>query len=111
MATKIGLRDVAALPPNSILWDSQVRGFCVRRQHSETITYSVIYRNKDNIQKWLKLGRYPILTPALARQEAIKVLRSVALGEDPSEQRQQLRNSMSVGQAATIMKATCNLEK
>jgi Arm DNA-binding domain len=98
MATKIGLRDVGQLPPNSILWDSQIRGLCVRRQHSETVTWSVVYRNRDGRQKWYKLGRYPILTPFLARQEAVKILRSVTLGDDPSEERHEKRHAMSVAQ-------------
>jgi integrase len=100
MATKIGLRDVADLQPNQILWDETVRGFCVRRQHSETITFSVVYRTKSNVQRWHKLGRSPVLTPHLARQEAIRVLRSVALGDDPSAERYSERNSMTVAQLA-----------
>ena len=63
---------------------------------SEVITYSVIYRNRDGSQKWFKLGRHPILTPHLARQEAVRVLRAVTVGEDPSAERQSLRNSMTV---------------
>ena len=98
MATKIGLRDVASLLPNSILWDSQIRGLCVRKQRSETITWSVVYRNRDGRQKWYKLGRYPILTPFLARQEAVKILRAVTLGDDPSEARHERRHAMSVAQ-------------
>jgi integrase len=98
MAIKIGLRDVTNLQPNSILWDQTVRGFCVRRQHSETITFSVFYRSKDQVQRWHKIGRFPVLTPHLARQEAIRILRSVALGEDPSGERQAQRNSMTVAQ-------------
>jgi integrase len=98
MATKIGLRDVANLPPNSILWDQTVRGFCVRRQHSETITFSVYYRSKDQVQRWHKIGRFPVLTPHLARLEAIRILRAVALGDDPSAERMAQRNSMTVAQ-------------
>ena len=98
MATKIGLRDVAALPPNSIIWDSAVRGFCVRRQQSETITFSVVYRNRDGTQRWHKVGRFPVLTPHLARQEAIRILRAVALGQDPSAERKEMRNAMTVAQ-------------
>jgi integrase len=98
MATKIGLRDVANLQPNQILWDETVRGLCCRRQRSETITWSVVYRNRDQQQKWFKVGRYPILTPTLARQEAIKILRSVTLGGDPSAERHSVRNSMTVSQ-------------
>jgi Arm DNA-binding domain len=109
MATKIGLRDVRQLPPNSILWDSQITGLCVRRQHSETVTWSVVYRNRDYQQKWFKLGRWPILTPHLARQEAVKILRAATLGEDPSEERREKRHAMSVAQLcddyATDMKS------
>lgn len=98
MAIKIGLRNVAALPPNSILWDQTVRGFCVRRQHSETITFSVYYRSKDQVQRLHKIGRFPVFTPDQARREAARILRSVALGEDPSAERQAQRNSMTVAQ-------------
>ena len=93
MATKIGMRDIAALQPNSILWDLEVRGFCARRQFSNVVTYSVIFRNREGRQHWFKLGRHPILTPSLARQEAIKVLRSATLGEDPSDARKALRSA------------------
>ena len=87
MKAKIGIKVVESLPPNSILWDSKVSGLCARRQFSDVVTYSVIFRNREGRQHWFKLGRHPILTPSLARQEAIKVLRAVTLGEDPSAQR------------------------
>jgi integrase len=98
MAIKIAARDVKNLQPNSILWDSDVRGLCVRRQFSETITWSVVYRNRDHQQKWFKVGRYPILTPTLARLAAIKILRKVTLGDDPSAERHDERNAMSFSQ-------------
>jgi integrase len=98
MATKIGLRELAALPPNSILWDEEVKGFNARRQFSKIITFSVIYRTLDGVQRWHKIGRFPIFTPHLARLEAIKILRSVALGEDPSGARQSLRNAITVSE-------------
>jgi integrase len=72
----------------------------VRRQLSEVITYSIIYRNREGAQKWYKLGRHPILTPHLARQEAVRILRAVTLGEDPSGERKALRNAMTVAQLA-----------
>jgi len=98
MTTKIGLRDIAALPPNSIIWDHEVKGFNARRQFSEVVTFSVIYRTQENHQRWHKIGRWPIFTPHLARLEAIKILRSVALGQDPSAERKELRNAMTVAQ-------------
>jgi integrase len=84
--------------PNSIVWDAEVRGFNARKQFSDVITYSVIYRTNDGTQRWHKLGRHPILTPELARKEAIKTLRAVTLGEDPSATRHEARHSMTIGQ-------------
>jgi integrase len=100
MAIKIGLRDVANLHQNQILWDSLIRGLCVRKQRSETSTWSVFYRNNANVQRWHKIGRFPVFTPDQARREAARILRSVALGEDPSAERQSLRSSMTVAQLA-----------
>jgi hypothetical protein len=39
------------------------------------VTFSVVYRTREGVQRWQKLERFPILTPHLARQEAIRVLR------------------------------------
>ena len=47
MRTKIGLKAIAAMPPNSILWDTEVRGLNARRQFSEVVTYSVVYRTLE----------------------------------------------------------------
>jgi integrase len=98
MPTKLGYKAIGAMQPNSVLWDAEVRGFNARRQFSEVITYSVFYRTKDGVQRWHKLGRHPILTPDLARKEAIKVLRTVTLGGDPSAERHEERHSMTVAQ-------------
>ncbi len=95
---RIGLKEIEAMQPNTILWDTEVRGFVARRQHSDIITFSVVYRTKENVQRWQKLERYPILTPHLARQEAIKVLRAKALGEDPARARMALRHGMTVAE-------------
>ena len=77
-----------------------MRGLCCRRQRSETITYSVFYRSREGIQRLHKIGRHGVFTPDQARREAARILRSVALGEDPSGERQSLRNSMTVAQLA-----------
>jgi integrase len=95
---RIGLKEIAAMEPNTILWDQEVRGFVARRQHSDIVTFSVVYRTKENVQRWQKLERFPILTPHLARQEAIRVLRAKALGQDPSAERMALRNGMTVAE-------------
>ena len=96
MPTKIGLRDIAAMQPNSILWDSAVRGFNARRQFSDVVTFNVFYRTQDGTQRWHKIGRHGIFKPDVARQEARRILIAVALGQDPSGERFKLRNSMTV---------------
>jgi integrase len=109
---KIGLREIAAQPPGPFLiWDREVRGFCARRQLSETITYSVVFRTQEGTQRWMKIGRHPILTPHLARQRAIEVLRDVTLGKDPAGERHALRNALTVSELCDEYSAKVNGKK
>jgi hypothetical protein len=93
---RIGLREIQAMEPNTILWDLEVKGFVARRQFSEVVTFSVVYRTREGVQRWQKLERFPILTPHLARQEAIRVLRAKALGQDPAGERMALRHGPTI---------------
>jgi hypothetical protein len=61
---RIGQREIASMEPNTILWDREVRGFVARRQHSDIITFSVVYRTREGVQRWQKLERFPILPEA-----------------------------------------------
>jgi site-specific recombinase XerD len=108
---KLGHRVVSVMQPNSVVWDTEVRGFCARRQFSDVVTYSVVFRTNDNIQRWYKLGRTPIFTPDLARKEAIRVLRDVALGKDPSAERHESRHGMTVAQLCDEYEADMNSGK
>lgn len=110
--TKIGLQMLAAMPPGPFLmWDNEVRGFCCRRQFSNTITYSVVFRTRSGLQRWMKVGRHPILTPALARAEAIRILRAVTLGEDPANERYALRSGATVSELLDQYLADMQSEK
>ena len=85
---KINLRLIAAQPPGPFLiWDTKTVGFNVRRQQSDAITYSVIYRTRDGRQRWWKIGRHGPWTPTMARDEAKNIIIAVDLGKDPSRQR------------------------
>jgi Phage integrase, N-terminal SAM-like domain len=95
---RIGLREIQAMQPNTILWDLEVRGFVARRQFSDIITFSVVYRTRENVQRWQKLARFPILTPHMARQEAITVLRAKALGQDPAGDKMALRSGPTISE-------------
>ena len=81
--SRIGLREIAAMEPHTILWDLVPRGFCARRQFSDVITYSVYFRTRDGRQRFYKIGRHGVFTPTQAREAAKEVLRNVAVGKDP----------------------------
>lgn len=98
MAQKIGMRNILAMQPQTILWDSIVRGFNARRQYGDAITFSVFYRTLDQQQRWHRIGRFGTWTPDQARKEAQRVLRARDLGEDPSGARMAVRNSPTVAQ-------------
>ena len=87
---RIGLREIAAMQPNTILWDLEVHGFWPAASYRRR---DLLRRlpNRGNVQRWQKLERFPILTPHLARQEAIRVLRAKALGQDPAGEKMALR--------------------
>jgi len=108
---RIGLREITAMEPHTTLWDLEVKGFVARRQHSDVVTFSVVYRTLDGTQRWQKLERFPIFTPHIARQEAIRILRAKALGQDPAAEKMALRNGMTVGELCDQYSARDNGKK
>ena len=93
---RIGMREVAAMEPHTILWDLETKGFMARRQFSDVITYSVYFRTRDRQQRVYKIGRHGVFTPTQARDEAKAVLRNVAVGKDPSAELKALRHGPTV---------------
>jgi integrase len=98
MSTKIGIKQVLAMQPGTIIWDDKVRGFNARRQKSETVTFSVFYRTLGGKQRWHRIGRFGVWSPDQARKEAQRMLRARDLGEDPSGARMAVRNSPTFAQ-------------
>ena len=99
MPTKIGLRDIAAMQPNSILWDSAVRGFNARRQFSDVVTFNVFYRTQDGTQRpaGTRSEGMGIFKPDVARQEARRIPYGRSSWTGPKRgERSKLRNSMTV---------------
>jgi hypothetical protein len=96
--TKINLRAIAAMPPNSILWDTEIPGLNARRQFSDVVTYSIVYRTLEGVQRWQRIGRHGLWTPDLARKQARSVLMARDLGKDPSAERTALRSSPIVAE-------------
>jgi integrase len=96
---RIGLREIAAQPSGPfVLWDSEVSGLCARRQLSDIITYSVIYRTRDGRQRWFKLGHHGTWTPSQARDKARQIRFAADNGEDPSNERHALRSGATMGE-------------
>jgi integrase len=100
---RIGLREVRALGPGEIIWDAAVSGFHARRQRGSAVTYAVFYRTKEGRQRWNKIGRHGApWTPEMARDEAIRILGSVADGVDPAAERRAGRNATTVSQLCDL---------
>src|SRR4051812_38272679 len=96
---RIGLREVRALGTGEIIWDSAVTGFHARRQQGAAITYIVFYRTKEGRQRWHKIGRHGApWTPEKAREEAIRILGSVADGTDLAAEKSLARNAKTVAE-------------
>src|SRR6476646_24407 len=95
MSQKIGIHNLLAMQPNTIIWDAAVKGFNARRQKSDAITFSVFYRTLDGQQRWHRVGRFGVWTPDQARKEAQRVLRARDLGERRSQRRKNGRHELS----------------
>jgi integrase len=100
---RIGLREIRALDPGTIVWDGgpgSVTGFGARRQQGPAVIYFVKYRTKDGgRQRWHKIGRHGSpWTPEKAREEAVRVLGDVAGGADPAAERSAARKASSVAE-------------
>ena len=95
---RIGMREVAAMQPNTVLWDLEMRGFCARRQFSALITYSVIYRTKEGQQRWYKIGHHGDWTPTQARTKAHQIRFAADNGKDPAKERHELRSGATMSE-------------
>ncbi len=88
---KITKAKVDALEPGGCLWDSETRGFGVRRQKRDA-TYVLKYRS-DGRQRFITIGSHGSpWTPETARQRAKALLGEVAAGRDPAALRDERRS-------------------
>jgi integrase len=95
----IGLREVRALEPGAIVWDSAVTAFGARRQRSPAVSYVVFYRTADGRQRWHTIGRHGgEWTPDTARKEARRILGAVAGGDDPAASKKARREAATVAE-------------
>src|SRR5262249_12030634 len=85
MIGKITKSTVERLGLNEVLWDTSLVGFGARRQLRH-VHYLLRYRLNGH-QKFTSIGRHGMWTPDTARNEAKRLLGSVARGIDPASER------------------------
>ena len=101
--TRIGLREIRALEPGDLLWDTSVTGFGARRQKSEAISYVLFYRTNEGRQRWHTIGRHGApWTPDMAREEAKRLLGDVARKLDPAANKRAARNAHTVSELCDL---------
>lgn len=97
---KITKRTVDALPlpttGESRLWDTDVKGFCVRTYPTGRKVYAVRYR-RGNVQRIHTIGPHGSpWTPDQAREKAVHVLAQVIAGLDPAADKRAEKKAISV---------------
>ncbi|MEN8236929.1 MAG: site-specific integrase [Pseudomonadota bacterium] len=68
----------------TLIWDTEITGFCVRIYPTGRKTYFFQYRNPQRQTKFLKLGVHGNVTTEQARETAKQLALKVSAGEDPS---------------------------
>ena len=93
---RIGLREVRALGPGEIVYDTKVPGFAARRQR-DGVSYVLRYRTASGRQRWHTIGRHGAgWTPDMARAEAQRILGEVVRGADPQGDKLAARHAMTI---------------
>ena len=81
--------------------DSDLRGFELRVGVSGAKTFCVRYRPKGGGRRpCVKIGRYGVITPVEARNEARRILGLVASGHDPAGEAAEAKSAITVAELA-----------
>jgi integrase len=100
---RIGLRQIRALGPGEIVWDSAVPGFGARRQKGTAVAYLLKYRTTEGRQRWHTIGRHGApWTPDEAREEAQRLLADVTKGVDPAAIKRSKRKAATVAELCDL---------
>ena len=83
-------------PTQQILWDGGLPGFGCRVYPTGKKSYVLSYRTRSGRTRILTLGQHGVITPAQAREDAVRSLAAVSRGEDPAEARQAARKGDTV---------------
>jgi integrase len=78
-------------------FDKTLPGFFLRVSQDGKKSFGVMYRHGGRLRR-MKLGTYPLLSLAKARNKAASALRNVELGHDPATEKQEDRHAMTFEQ-------------
>jgi integrase len=100
--TKLVVDSSLAEVKDYFIWDCDVKGFGVKVSPSAKKTYVIEYRTsggRAGRKRRLTIGRHGSpWTAEMAREEARKLLGSVAHGEDPATAKQSLKRRMTISE-------------
>jgi hypothetical protein len=104
---KITKRFIDALRPNPgggdlFAWDDSLRGFGIRIKPSGSSSLLVQYRTRQGNTRRYSFGKVGTLTPEEARAKAKKLLAEVENGNDPSAQRHETREALTVAELCEL---------
>jgi len=105
MRCKINKTVVERINPSEkdvIVWDSQIRGFCVKVTPRGRRAFFIYYRTKNGRQRKPKIGDYGTLTVDQARQLAREILAEAIKGGDFSRDRQNGRIAETVNELCSL---------
>ena len=100
MREKLTVQRVEAIKPGAKradFWDEVLPGFGLRVTESGAKSWTVLYRHQGRVRRYT-VGGYPAISLADARDAARKVLKKVALGDDPAGAKQDQRAADSFGE-------------
>lgn len=92
----------------TLFWDSELKGFGVRVFPTGLKTFVVKFRARSGRQRWLKIGAFGALTVEKARDRATMELAKVVEGQDPADERDQLRAAVTVAQLCDLYLAAAD---
>ena len=96
MKTKLTVRNVDGLLPEAkdvIVWDTELTGFGLKVTPTGKKVYFLYYRNKWGQQRRPAIGVHGPMRPEAAREKARQWLAEVAVGRDPSQDVQLIREA------------------
>ena len=82
----------------TLYWDSELKGFGIRVFSTGLKTFVIKFRTRSGRQRWLKIGTFGAMTAEQARDRAMVELAKVISGQDPADDRDQLRAAVTVAQ-------------